>query len=318
MKIVILDGYSLNPGDLSWDGFKALGDVDLYDRTSENEVIERCKNAEIVITNKVILDSSIISELPDLKYIGVTATGYNVVDIKYAKEKGIVVTNIPSYSTMSVAQMVFAHILNITNHVALHADEVRKGKWNRNIDFCFWDTPQIEIAGKTIGIFGLGNTGMATAQIALAFGMKVIAFTSKDKSQLPDSIISVSKEELFRQSDIVSLHCPLTENTDKLVCDETLSLMKKSAILINTGRGALIDETALASFLNKELIAAAGLDVLSTEPPTADNPLITAKNCFITPHIAWATTEARQRLMNIAVSNLHSFLSGEIVNNVAR
>lgn len=314
MKIVVLDGYCLNPGDLSWEKLKLLGEVTIYDRTPANLTIERAKNADALLTNKTILNAENMAQMPNLKYIGVLATGYNVVDLNYTNKHKIVVTNIPAYSTSSVAQMVFAHILNITNSVDFHSQIVHNGEWTRSIDFCFWRKPQIELAGKTIGLVGLGNTGMATARIALAFGMKVIAVTSK--KELSNDIKSVSYNELWQQSDIISLHCPLCADTKQIINADSLSQMKPKAILINTGRGPLIDEQALANALNTGKIAAAAVDVLSTEPPKADNPLLTARNCFITPHIAWATAEARQRLMDIAVGNLQSFINGNAVNVV--
>ena len=314
MNIVVLDGYCLNPGDLSWEKLKLLGEVTIYDRTPANLTIERAKNADALLTNKTILNAENMAQMPNLKYIGVLATGYNVVDLNYTNKHKIVVTNIPAYSTSSVAQMVFAHILNITNSVNFHSQIVHNGEWTRSIDFCFWRKPQIELVGKTIGLVGLGNTGMATACIALAFGMKVIAVTSK--KNLSNDIKSMSYNELWQQSDIISLHCPLCADTKQIINADSLSQMKPTAILINTGRGPLIDEQALANALNTDKIAAAAVDVLSTEPPKADNPLLTARNCFITPHIAWATAEARQRLMDIAVGNLQSFINGNAVNVV--
>ena len=256
--------------------------------------------------------------LPCLKYIGVLATGYNVVDIEAARNRGIIVTNIPAYSTASVAQMVFAHLLNITQHVAHYADNNRHGRWSASKDFCYWDTPLVELAGKRIGIVGLGNTGMATARIALAFGMEVVAFTSKQPDQLPQGIRPCTMDELFATSDVVSLHCPLTDATLHLVNDTRLSTMKPTAILINTGRGPLVNEQDLANALKQGTIRAAGLDVLAQEPPQADNPLLALDNCFITPHIAWATAEARTRLLDIAIDNLRHYLAGTPVNNVAR
>ncbi len=318
MKIVVLDGYTLNPGDLSWSGFQDLGEVTIYDRTSSEELLERCKGAEALITNKTVLSAEIMDKLPDLKYIGVLATGYNVVDIDAARARGIVVTNIPAYSTNSVVQMVFAHILNITNRVAYYANQDREGRWSRNKDFCYWDFPMSELKDKKIGLIGLGHIGMATAKVAIAFGMQVYAFTSKNKSQLPAEINKLELDDLFKECDIVSLHCPLTDSTKHLVNEERLSLMKSNAIIINTGRGPLIDEQALAKALNNGTIAAAGLDVLSQEPPLADNPLLSAKNCYITPHIAWATIEARTRLMQIAVDNLKGFIENKVINNVAK
>ncbi len=317
MRITVLDGYGLNPGDLSWKGFEALGDCTVYDRTTPEQLMERAAGAEILITNKTILTADILKALPDLKYVGILATGYNVVDVKAAKELGIVVTNIPAYSTDSVAQMVFAQILTITQRVEYYTEENRKGRWANSRDFCYWDTPLMELAGKKIGIVGFGHTGQATARIALAFGMKVFAYTSKSAEQLPADITKLSLDELFRTCDVVSLHCPLTDTTKNLVNAERLKQMKSSAILINTGRGPLVNEKDLADALNNGTIYAAGVDVLSCEPPKADNPLLAAKNCYITPHIAWATKEARVRLMDIAVENLRSFLSGTVINNVA-
>lgn len=317
MRITVLDGYGLNPGDLSWKGFEALGDCTVYNRTTPEQLMERAAGAEILITNKTILTADILKALPDLKYVGILATGYNVVDVKAAKELGIVVTNIPAYSTDSVAQMVFAQILTITQRVEYYTEENRKGRWANSRDFCYWDTPLMELAGKKIGIVGFGHTGQATARIALAFGMKVFAYTSKSAEQLPADITKLSLDELFRTCDVVSLHCPLTDTTKNLVNAERLKQMKSSAILINTGRGPLVNEKDLADALNNGTIYAAGVDVLSCEPPKADNPLLAAKNCYITPHIAWATKEARVRLMDIAVENLRSFLSGTVINNVA-
>lgn len=316
MKITILDGYAANPGDLSWDGFKQLGECTIYDRTSSDQVIERCKDADAVLTNKVVLDKNIIDSLPQLKYIGVLATGYNVIDIQAATEHNIVVTNIPSYSTESVAQLVFAHILNITQAVAHHSDEVHKGRWTNNADFCFWDTKLSELKGKKIGIVGLGHIGKAVARIAIAFGMEVFASTSKVNLQLIPEIHKLELDELFKECDFITLHSPLAEDTYHLVNAERLALMKPTAVLINTSRGPLVDEQALADALNNQKIYAAGVDVLSTEPPKADNPLLTARNCFITPHIAWATEEARTRLNDIAVDNLKGFVEGKVINSV--
>ena len=317
MKIIVLDGYALNPGDLSWEDMKALGDLTVYDRTSPSEVLERSADAEVLITNKTVLSAKLINALPKLKYIGVLATGYNVVDIDSARNRGIVVTNIPAYSTASVAQMVFAHLLNITHRVGYFASQNSQGRWTENKDFCYWDTNLVELASKTMGIVGFGNIGQATAHIALAMGMHVCVYTSKEQSSLPQGVQKVSLDELFVISDVVSLHCPLTPETNELVNIERLKTMKPSAILINTGRGPLVNEQDLAHALNTGIIAGAGVDVLSTEPPKPDNPLLTAKNCFITPHLAWATLEARIRLMHIAVGNLKSFIDGKVINNVA-
>lgn len=318
MKIVVLDGYCLNPGDLSWEDMASLGDLRVYDRTSPAELLNRAEGAEVLITNKTLITGNDMEALPQLKYIGVLATGYNVVDVESAKEKGIVVTNIPAYSTNSVAQMVFAHLLNITQRVGHYACMNRQGKWSDNADFCYWDTELIELNDKWVGIIGFGNIGQATARIALSFGMKVGVFTSKAQSELPEGVKKMSLEEIFKNCDVVSLHCPLTPSTQEMVNAERLNLMKPNAILINTGRGPLINEQDLADALNEGKILAAGLDVLSTEPPLSTNPLLSARNCFITPHIAWATKEARIRLMKIAVNNLNEFMKGNIINNVAK
>ena len=318
MKIVVLDGYCLNPGDLSWEDMASLGDLRVYDRTSPAELLNRAEGAEVLITNKTLITGNDMEALPQLKYIGVLATGYNVVDVESAKEKGIVVTNIPAYSTNSVAQMVFAHLLNITQRVGHYACMNRQGKWSDNADFCYWDTELIELNDKWMGIIGFGNIGQATARIALSFGMKVGVFTSKDQLELPEGVKKMSLEEIFKNCDVVSLHCPLTPSTQEMVNAERLNLMTPNAILINTGRGPLINEQDLADALNEGKILAAGLDVLSTEPPLSTNPLLSARNCFITPHIAWATKEARIRLMKIAVNNLNEFMKGNIINNVAK
>lgn len=317
MKIVVLDGYALNPGDLSWKGIEGLGELVVYDRTSPDEVLQRAEGADALITNKVVIGDEIMAALPQLKYIGVLATGYNVIDTQAAKSRGIVVTNIPAYSTASVAQTVFAHLLNITQRVGHYAQANREGRWTTNADFCYWDTPQMELDGKWMGIVGYGNIGKAVARIALAFGMKVGVYTSKPQSALPEGVQKMELDELFAACDVVSLHCPLTPSTQGMVNAARLNCMKPTAILINTGRGPLVDEQALADALNDGVIAAAGVDVLSSEPPLASNPLLTARNCFITPHIAWATLEARTRLMDIAVANLKGFIDGKVINNVA-
>ena len=318
MKIVALDGYAANPGDLSWDELKTLGDCTIYDRTAPEQVLERAAGAEILLTNKVVLTAEHMAALPELKYIGVLATGYNIVDVAAARERGIIVTNIPAYSTPSVAQMVFAHLLNIAQQVQHHAEEVRRGRWTASKDFCFWDTPLLELRGKKIGIVGLGHTGYNTARIAIGFGMDVYAYTSKSPFQLPPEIKKLELDDLFRECDVVSLHCPLTDDTRELVNARRLKLMKPEAILINTGRGPLINEQDLADALNSGALYAAGLDVLSQEPSRADNPLLTARNCYITPHIAWASTAARERLMHILLDNVKGYLSGKVINNVAR
>lgn len=316
MKIVVLDGYAANPGDLSWDELKALGECTIYDRTLPGQLLERAAGAEILLTNKVVISAETMAALPTLKYIGVLATGYNVVDVAAARNRNITVTNIPAYSTASVAQLVFAHLLNIAQQVEHHSQEVRAGRWCQSPDFCFWDTPLMELHGKRIGIVGLGHTGYATARIAIGFGMEVCAYTSKSHFQLPPEIRKMELDELFRECDVISLHCPLTEETRHLVNAARLEQMKPTAILINTGRGPLVDEQALADALNRGTIYAAGLDVLSQEPPRADNPLLAARNCHITPHIAWASTAARQRLMQIMLDNVKGYLTGKVINSV--
>ena len=318
MKIVELDGYAANPGDLSWDGLRELGELTVYDRTAPEDVLERAKGAQVILTNKVVITEELMDKLPDLRYIGVLATGYNVVDIPAARKHGIIVTNIPAYSTMSVAQMVIAHLLNLTNQVALHSDAVKQGEWQRNKDFSFSLTPLIELDGKTLGIVGLGNTGTATARIAQSLGMRILAYSSKSADALKEMGIEKadSYEQLFREADVLSLHCPLTEETHHLVNAERLKLMKPTAILINTGRGPLVDEAALADALNEGRIMAAGVDVLQEEPPRNGSPLINARNCYITPHIAWATKAARERLLNIAVANVKAFMEGKPQNAV--
>ena len=317
MKIIVLDGYGMNPGDLSWDRLKALGDVTVYDRTAPEETIERSAGAEILLTNKTIIDRNIIEKLPNLRYIGVLATGYNVVDTAAAREKGIVVTNIPAYSTDSVAQMVFSLLLAITNNVEHYTADNRAGRWSRNADFCYWDSPLTELAGKTFGIVGFGNIGSKVARIALAFGMKVLALSSKPADVLPAGVKKADGlDQLLNESDVLSLHCPLTDSTKHLINASTLAKMNPSAILINTGRGPLVDETALAEALNSGALRGAGVDVLSCEPPTIDNPLLYARNCYTTPHLGWATVEARQCLMDIAVANVANFIEGTPTNVV--
>jgi glycerate dehydrogenase len=318
MHIVVVDGYTLNPGDLSWEALFKLGDCEIYDRTAADDVVKRIGDAEIVLTNKVALDEDILSQLPKIKYIGVLATGVNVVDVQAASKRKIIVTNVPTYGTQSVAQMVFAHILNLTQRVAHHSSTVTNGKWSGHPDFCYWDFPLIELSDLTMGIIGYGRIGRATAQLALAFGMTVLAHDLAGIVAEGKGIKSATLEEVFGQSDIISLHCPLTPQTDKIINAEHLNLMKPSAFLINTSRGGLIDEAALAEALNSGRIAGAGLDVLSQEPPKKDNPLLSAKNCTITPHIAWATAAARSRLMQTAIDNLRAFLTGQPVNVVNR
>ncbi|MHC4226216.1 MAG: D-2-hydroxyacid dehydrogenase [Planctomycetota bacterium] len=315
-KIVVLDGFTLNPGDLSWKSLEQLGDCAIYDRTAPEDTAQRADDAEIVITNKIVLSSDIIGRLAKLRYIGVTATGYNIVDVEAARKRGIPVTNVPTYGTASVAQMVFAHLLNLTQNVAHHARTVRDGRWCSSPDFCYWDTPLVELSGMTMGIVGFGRIGQATAKLARAFGMKVIAYDVTMPEYMPEGCEMVTLEDVFRLADVVSLHCPLTGQTEKLVDEQRLALMKKSAFLINTSRGPLIDERALADALDAGKIAGAGLDVLAAEPPDERNPLLKAENCYVTPHIAWATRSARERLLNIAVENVAAFLAGEPKNVV--
>ena len=316
MKIVILDGYTANPSDLSWQELESFGELTVYDRTRPEETVARAADAEIVLTNKVIIGRKEIIQLSHLKYIGVLATGYNVVDLQAASERGIIVTNVPAYSTESVAQMVFAHLLTVTNRTEHYALQNREGRWIQNPDFCYWDTSLTELAGKTIGIIGLGNIGQRVAQIALAFGMQVKALTSKPAEALPEGIRKVSLDKLLSDSDVLSLHCPLTDDTHHLINNKTLSQMKSTAILINTGRGPLVDDQAVADALEKGAIAAYCADVLTEEPPKRDNPLLKQPNTFITPHIAWATKEARSRLIQVAIGNVRSFLNGKPQNVV--
>jgi len=316
MKIVVLDGFTLNPGDLSWEGLEALGQCTVYDRTPEELVIERAAGAQIVLTNKTVLSADTLSALPVLRYISVLATGYNVVDLEAAAERGIAVSNVPAYATESVAQMVFAHLLNLTQDVGGHSRGVREGRWSSCADFCYWDRPLIELAGLTMGIIGFGRTGRATAALARAFGMKVVVHDVVGGGQMPQGCVFVELEDLFRRSDVVSLHCPLTAETRGLVNADRLSLMKPTAFLINTSRGPVVDEAALADALNEGRIAGAGLDVLSSEPPDAGNPLLRARNCFITPHIAWATRAARERLLAASVENVRCFIEGRCRNVV--
>lgn len=317
MKIVVLDGYAGNPGDVSWDKLKSLGDCTIYDRTTPEQMIDRVKDADIVLTNKVCIHAAHFDQLPQLKYIGVMATGFNVIDCEAAKAHNVVVTNIPAYSTNSVAQMVFAHILNIYNRVDHYATEIREqDAWVNSKDFSYYNTPLIELFGKKIGIVGLGNTGSATARIAFGFGMEVYAYTSKSQLQLPHEVKKVELDDLFRLCDIVSLHCPLTPSTKNLVNADRLKLMKPSAVLINTSRGPVVNAKDLAEALSNGTIMAAGVDVLETEPPTNNNPLLKVNNCYITPHIAWATQEARVRLMEIIVGNVKAYLDGNPINVV--
>lgn len=317
MKIVVLDGYSLNPGDLSWEGFEKLGELTCYDRTESNCILSRIEDAEIVLTNKTPLTSETISSCSRLKYIGVLATGYNVVDVDAATAKGIPVCNIPTYGTSAVAQFVFALLLNICHHAQDHSNAVFEGQWAKAPDFCFWNFPLTELSGKTMGIIGYGRIGQVTGKIAQAFGMNVLAFDAyRNPDLISDSMKYVSLEELLIKSDVISLHCPLLETTKGIINKNNIAKMKDDVIIINTSRGPLIVEEDLAEALNSGKIRAAGLDVVSCEPIERDNVLLKAKNCFITPHIAWAPVESRSRLMDIAVENLKSFLIDEIVNKV--
>ena len=316
MNITVLDGFTLNPGDLSWEPLNGLGNVTLYDRTPNDQIIERAKDSEIVLTNKTPLTKETLDQLPKLKYIGVLATGYNVVDTVAAREKGIPVTNIPTYGTESVAQMVFAHVLNLTQHVNEHAKTVQDQKWSKSVDFCYWDFPLIELSGLKMGIIGFGRIGRATAKLALAFGMDVLAFDAFPQKDVPEGASMVDLDTLFAESDVVSLHCPLTAENTGMINKDRLSKMKPSAFIVNTSRGPLVNEQDLADALNSGKIAGAGIDVLVVEPPKADNPLVTAKNCYVTPHIAWATKSARSRLMGTAIENVAEFIKGNSQNVV--
>jgi glycerate dehydrogenase len=316
MRLVVLDGYTLNPGDLSWDALPAGVDCQVFDRTAPDEVYERSKNADILLTNKTRLTSSVLRSLPSLKYIGVLATGYNVVDVEQAKRQNIVVTNVPAYGTTSVTQLVFALILELCNHVGQHSDAVHSGAWGRNSDWCFWQTPLLELHDKTLGIVGYGRIGQSVARLAQAFGMDVVVTTNRPTAHQTCGERWGTLDEVFAQSDIVSLHCPLNASTEGMVHAARLARMKKEAFLINTSRGGLIVEEDLADALNSERIAGAGLDVLSTEPPLESNPLLHAKHCIVTPHMAWATREARSRLMATALANVAAWLSGQPQNVV--
>ena len=317
MRIVILDGFTTTQHDLSWKEVEILGEVIVYDRTHPDDTVERCRGAVAVLTNKVVLSADVIAQLPELKYIGVLATGYNVVDLEAARQHGIVVTNIPAYSTMSVAQMVFAHILNVTMHVDHYAVGNRNGRWSRSEDFCWMDTPVVELSGKILGIVGLGNIGSAVARIANAFGMEVMAVTSKEQPLLPNYIKKVTTDELFHTSDFISLHCPLTESTRGLICRESISKMKPGVVIINTGRGLLVNEQDMAEALQQGRVGAFCADVLAQEPPAANHPLSGSPRAYITPHIAWASREARMRLIHIAAANLEAFLNGKPQNVVS-
>jgi len=317
MKIVVLDGYTLNPGDLNWQGFEELGSLEVYDRTEPSLILKRAQDAALLLTNKTPLTAETLKQLTSLRYIGVLATGYNVVDVKAAKELGIPVANIPTYGTASVAQFAFALLLELCHNVRLHADAVRAGEWSSNKDWCFWKSPLIELAGKTIGIVGFGRIGREVGAIAHAMGMRILAHDAV-RTNPPDydGFGWVSLEELLKESDVVSLHCPLFPETQGLINTERLALMKPTAFLLNNSRGPLIVDQDLADALNAGKIAGAAVDVLSVEPPPANNPLLSAKNCLVTPHISWATKEARSRLMGLAVENAKAFLAGKPQNIV--
>ncbi|MGN0523712.1 MAG: D-2-hydroxyacid dehydrogenase [Eubacterium sp.] len=316
MKIVNLDGFTTNPGDLSWDWLEKYGDYTIYDRTGQNEVIERSKDADILIINKTVITADMLEQMPKLKYIGLQSTGYNVVDCKAARERNIVVSNIPAYSTNAVAQLVFSFILQTTNKVSLHSTAVFDGEWCKCPDFCFWNAPLYELDGKTIGIIGFGSIGQKVSVIAKAFGMNILAYTPHPKPDLFSDVRFVDLDTLLADSDFITCHCPLTPETENLINKETLSKMKSSAVLINTSRGPVINDYDLAEALNNNKIQAAGLDVLTVEPPSDDNPLLKAKNCYITPHIAWAAYETRARLLTILEENLKAFIDGNPQNVV--
>ena len=316
MKIVILDGYTENPGDLSWAGFEALGQVTVYDRTPPSEILARAKGAEVLLTNKTPLSAEALAALaPQLRYIGVLATGYNVVDVEAAKAQGVPVCNIPTYGTTAVAQFVMALLLELCHHVGDHSRSVKAGDWSRCPDFCYWNSPLIELAGKTFGVIGYGRIGRAAARLAAAFGMEVLAYDTH-ATGMDEVARLVSLDEVLEKSDVISLHCPLFENNRGMINQESIARMKDGVLLINTSRGPLIDEAALAQALHTGKVAGAGLDVLETEPARPDNPLLAEPNCLITPHIAWAPKESRQRLMDIAVANLAAWLDGKPQNVV--
>ena len=317
MKIVELDGYAANPGDLSWEPFCQLGELVVYERSTPAQVVERAKDAEAILINKIEVTDKVLERLPQLRYIGILATGYNLVDVAAARRRGIVVTNVPAYSTESVTQMVFAHLLNVSNRIGHYTRQAREGRWSRNPDFCYWDTPLMELVGKTMGIVGLGNIGLRVATVAKAFGMDVFAYTSKPAAKLPPGIQKTTLKGLLGVSDVLTLHCPLTAETKEMINANTLKLMRPGAILINTGRGQLVNEADVADALDSGRLRAFCADVLCQEPPLEGNPLFQRPNAYITPHIAWATLEARQRLMKVAVDNLKAFIAGNPINVVS-
>jgi len=322
MKIVVLDGYTLNPGDITWKGLEKLGEVTVYDRTSYSLsgvdlIVERAKDAEIVFTNKTPLPREVLEQLPNLKFIGVLATGYNVVDVEAAKEKGITVSNIPTYGTDAVSQMAIALLLEMCHHIGSHSESVKRGEWSNNEDWCYWNFPLIELSGKTMGIIGYGKIGQVTGKIAQALGLKVIAFDSyKNKDLECETMKYVSMDKLLTDSDVITLHCPLFESTKGIINKDTISKMKDGVMIINNSRGSLVVEEDLAEALNSGKVAGAAVDVVSSEPIKEDNPLLKAKNCIITLHISWAPIESRQRLMDIAIDSLEKFLSGNPINIV--
>jgi glycerate dehydrogenase len=317
MKIVVLDGYALNPGDLRWDTLQAIGSVEVHDRTNEDQIVDRARAADAILTNKTPLSAGTLRQLPSLKYIGVLATGYNIVDTAAARERGVTVTNIPTYGTASVAQFAIALLLELCHHVGLHGEAVRNGEWSRNPDWSFWKTPLIELSGRTMGIVGFGRIGRQTAAIAAALGMRIVAHDAVEANppEYPD-FEWMPLDRIVSESDVLSLHCPLFAENKGMINKERLSKMKRSAFLLNTSRGPLVVDQDLADALNQDVIAGAGLDVLSVEPPAEANPLLSAKNCIVTPHIAWATREARSRLLDTAVENLQAFVNGRVINTV--
>lgn len=317
MKIVVLDSYALNPGDLSWEWLEALGECEIHHRTPADKIFERCAGADIILTNKTPLTKETLSRLPNLKYIALLSTGYNIVDWEYAKEKGVPVSNIPAYSTNAVAQLTFSLILELTNRVGLHSESVKNGEWSSCPDFCYWKAPLTELCGKTLGIVGFGQIGQAVADIAEAFKMNIIAFSGHETDQTHRKNFRwVDMDTLAKESDIISFHCPLTEKTTDLVNEDFIGKCRDGAIIINTSRGPVVNDNALANALNSGKLGGAGLDVLTIEPPKSDTPLLSAKNCFITPHIAWAAFETRERLMNILKSNVTAYLDGKPQNVV--
>lgn len=318
MKIVYLDGRAANPGDISWEPIRQLGELTVYDNTRDEDIVGRAKDADMILINKINITAELLKQLPHLKYIGEMATGYNNIDVEAASSRGIIVTNIPAYSTDSVAQFVFAHLLNVATHVDHYANDTRKGIWSKKPQFCYWDEPLTELSGKTLGIVGLGHIGMRVAKIGHVFGMDISAYTSKGSNELPEWIRKTTLEGLFSTANVISLHCPLAKDNYHFINAESLAKMHDGIILINTGRGALIDEQAVADALESGKLKAYCADVMEQEPPRADNPLFKKDNAFITPHVAWATTEARQRLMDIAVNNIKAFIDGAPINVVGR